>query len=126
MSDHCKQCSEKIFGQDYGDLKGLTSKADEKRGFYAFALCEGCGSIQVDSEGKCVSSDCYENHDGPHEDFYTLQEFEGALQVGAFNDEDGSAVLEDADGNRTAISCGRFNITRLKRLGYTRVLWISK
>lgn len=58
MADFCKQCSEYHFGQDYHDLKGLSTEEDTKNGLYADAICEGCGFIQVDHEGKCVTHDC--------------------------------------------------------------------
>jgi hypothetical protein len=57
MADFCKQCSIETFGADYGDLKGLC-KEDE----LIVELCEGCGPIQVDHTGKCVSVDCLRCH----------------------------------------------------------------
>lgn len=64
MADFCKQCSEALFGQDYGDLKGLTTVEDTKAEQYAAVVCEGCGFVLVDHEGRCVSKwpDCQENH----------------------------------------------------------------
>ena len=50
MADYCKQCSEDIFGKDYGDLKGLVSS-----GSFAVVLCEGCGDIVVDDNGNCTT-----------------------------------------------------------------------
>lgn len=58
MADFCKQCSTDSFGQDYGDLAGITTKEDQAKGLYAVVLCEGCGPIQVDTEGACISKDC--------------------------------------------------------------------
>lgn len=49
MADFCKQCSQEMFGQDSEDLKGLC-----KRNEVVPALCEGCGSTMVDSEGTCL------------------------------------------------------------------------
>jgi len=46
MADFCKACSERIFGEDFGDLKGLC-KDDEM----VQVICEGCGYIFVNSEG---------------------------------------------------------------------------
>jgi hypothetical protein len=60
MADFCKQCSVKTFGEDFGDLAGITKPEDEARELYCVVLCEGCGCIQVDSEGKCVSENCLE------------------------------------------------------------------
>lgn len=58
MADFCKQCSIDIFGEDFRELAGITSEKmwKEKQAF--FALCEGCGPIQVDPDGNCVSNDC--------------------------------------------------------------------
>lgn len=61
MADFCKQCSVDMFGEDFGDLKGLSTADDTSKGLYPLVLCEGCGAIQVDHEGKCVSKDCHEN-----------------------------------------------------------------
>ena len=60
MADFCYQCSLVIFGQDFGDLRGLTPIADWRQGKGALVLCEGCGVIQVDPNGHCVSHDCLE------------------------------------------------------------------
>ena len=57
MADFCSQCCIDTFGSDYGDLKGLC-KEDE----WVTVLCEGCGPIQVDHTGKCVSRDCLHKH----------------------------------------------------------------
>lgn len=53
MADFCKQCSEEYFDKDYGDLKGLISEEEVKKGMAAVVICEGCGAIQVDHEGVC-------------------------------------------------------------------------
>ena len=60
MADFCKQCSEK-----YGinnDFKGLSTPKDTNNKLYCVVLCEGCGYIQVDHTGKCISKDCLEKH----------------------------------------------------------------
>lgn len=54
MADFCKQCSEETFGKDFGDLAGMPK--------YSVTLCEGCGPIQVDVDGSCISNDCIEKH----------------------------------------------------------------
>lgn len=61
MADFCKQCSIDIFGEDFGDMKGITSQEtwDNKRA--NIVLCEDCGTIQVDPKGNCVS-DCLKHH----------------------------------------------------------------
>lgn len=58
MADFCKQCSEEYFGRNFRELAGLTTWKDQQNGLYAVVLCEGCGPIQVDVEGACVSEDC--------------------------------------------------------------------
>lgn len=62
MADFCKQCSIDMFGEDFGDLAGLSSKEETERGLFALVLCEGCGPAQVDHEGKCISVDCLKKH----------------------------------------------------------------
>ena len=55
MADFCKQCSIKLFGEDFGDFKGITEQADWEAGMACIVLCEGCGGlIQVDPEGSRV------------------------------------------------------------------------
>ena len=64
MADFCKQCSIREFGEDYEDHKGLSTLENDKEGLYPTVICEGCGVIQVNSEGQCISPDCLENgHD---------------------------------------------------------------
>jgi hypothetical protein len=62
MADFCKQCSIKIFGEDSKDLAGLSLPEDTKNGLFPIALCEGCGAIQIDHEGTCISTDCLAKH----------------------------------------------------------------
>lgn len=62
MSDYCRQCSLDIMGvENYSDMTGLSTADDTANGLYSFGICEGCGYIQVDHEGSCVSPDCLEN-----------------------------------------------------------------
>lgn len=65
MADFCSQCSIDLFGEDSGDLKGLTTEEDIKNGLYAMVLCEGCGPIQVNHLGHCVSTNCMRHHNKP-------------------------------------------------------------
>ena len=58
MAEFCKQCSIEHFGQDFGDLAGLISDYEVERGLGACVICEGCGFIQVDHEGKCIAPNC--------------------------------------------------------------------
>lgn len=60
MADFCRQCSMELFGKDFGNMKGATTKEDWEKGLAAVVLCEHCGHIQVDPEGNCVSNDCME------------------------------------------------------------------
>lgn len=58
MADFCQQCSIVNFGEDYKDLAGLSTEEETTKGLYPLVLCEGCGAIQVDHTGKCISEDC--------------------------------------------------------------------
>jgi len=58
MAEFCKACSIELWDRDFGDFKGLTPNAKWKQGKAAVVICEGCGPIQVDPEGNCVSEDC--------------------------------------------------------------------
>jgi len=62
MADFCKQCSIEDFGEDFGDLSNLSKPEDTREGKYPVVICEGCGPVQVDHEGNCISPDCYEKH----------------------------------------------------------------
>lgn len=68
MADFCMQCSLDSFGKDYGDLKGLSTKEDTENNLYVITICEGCGVIQVDHKGRCISKDCFEKHGGSHDE----------------------------------------------------------
>lgn len=45
-----------------GELAGLSTPEDTNNGFYAQALCEGCGPTLVDHEGNCRYHDCLQKH----------------------------------------------------------------
>ena len=64
MADYCYQCTEKLIGisGDKNDLKGLSTPADTAKGIAPVVLCEGCGPIQVNHLGVCISKDCFEKH----------------------------------------------------------------
>jgi hypothetical protein len=71
MAEFCKQCSEELFGKDFEDFKGLTTAEDWKADQAAVVICEGCGPIQVDSDGKCISDDCLlQGHKSPEKHPY--------------------------------------------------------
>lgn len=52
MADFCRQSSIELFGQDFGDMKGL---CDSKS--FIEVLCEECGFSSVDSDGVCVGGE---------------------------------------------------------------------
>ena len=54
MADFCKECSEKYFGEDFRDLAYIVTEEQVLRGCAARVLCEGCGFIKVDHNGKKV------------------------------------------------------------------------
>lgn len=58
MADFCKACSIQLFGEDWRELAGITNPERWANGEAAGVICEGCGPIQVDPEGNCVSKDC--------------------------------------------------------------------
>ena len=44
MADFCKQCSLRIFGEDYRELADLITAEDTAKGFVSsVVICEGCG-----------------------------------------------------------------------------------
>lgn len=54
MADLCHSCALDTFGEDIGDLAGLSTPDDTATGRYPVALCEGCGPIHVDHTGRRV------------------------------------------------------------------------
>lgn len=58
MADFCKVCSVMMFNRDFEELAGLSTAEDTENGLYCWVLCEGCGSVQVDHTGKCISEFC--------------------------------------------------------------------
>ncbi len=62
MADYCQECSEELFGKDFGDFSGITTEEHIKEDRAALVLCEGCGPIFVDPQGKCMCSDCDKGH----------------------------------------------------------------
>jgi hypothetical protein len=58
MADFCRACSIEHFGKDTEDLKGLISESKYKEGLAPVVVCEGCGAIQVDHLGNCLTKDC--------------------------------------------------------------------
>lgn len=62
MADFCKQCSIATFGKDFEDMARLCTKGDNEKNEYSEVLCEGCGFIQVNYLGECVTAGCLEKH----------------------------------------------------------------
>jgi len=58
MGDYCKQCSIELFNKDYGDMACISTSVETDAKLYPIVVCEGCGKIQVDHLGNCVSNDC--------------------------------------------------------------------
>lgn len=56
MADFCSQCAIEIFGEDNRQLAGIANK-----GFVVAVLCEECGIIYVDHEGRCMTN-CNKKH----------------------------------------------------------------
>jgi hypothetical protein len=55
MADFCMECSMETFGEDFKDFAGLITKRDyEEKHLAMLVLCEGCGAIYVDHEGKRI------------------------------------------------------------------------
>ena len=54
MADLCQTCTIETWGFDTRNLAGLTTQGDTAAGNHAVVLCEGCGLIQVDHDGKRV------------------------------------------------------------------------
>lgn len=49
MADFCKECSERLFDKDFGDMANLCGDGE-----MVGVLCEGCGYIWVDKNGKRI------------------------------------------------------------------------
>lgn len=61
MADFCRQCAEALYGKDeryLNDCSGMVEEFEVKEGFTAGAICERCGIIRVDHDGKCVDINC--------------------------------------------------------------------
>lgn len=56
MAEFCHRCSIELFGEDFRELAGI---ADE--GYVVAVICEDCGIIWADHEGKCRTK-CNKNH----------------------------------------------------------------
>jgi hypothetical protein len=54
MACFCQDCSETLFGRDFGELAGQTTPDETRQGIYSYALCESCGCIEVDHTGRRI------------------------------------------------------------------------
>ena len=57
MADFCWDCTEEMFGPEsapVNDFRHLISEEEHKRDYVMEVLCEGCGFIRVDHNGKRV------------------------------------------------------------------------
>jgi len=55
MADFCQECHDQLFGHDIEcGLAGLIEEEKVREGYVVNVLCESCGFIQVDHEGKKV------------------------------------------------------------------------
>lgn len=62
MAVFCQQCSIDVWDEDTKDMASLTTIEEEAKGLYVEILCEGCGIIQVDHDGRCVTNNCLKEH----------------------------------------------------------------
>jgi len=51
-----------LLGEDFGDLRGLSTPEDTGQEKFMEVLCEGCGPTYVDHDGVCRSPDCTRRH----------------------------------------------------------------
>jgi hypothetical protein len=58
VASFCRACCLELFHADLFELAGLTPMWDWLNGKAQVVLCEGCGVIQVDPAGNCVSPGC--------------------------------------------------------------------
>ena len=64
MAEYCSACSKDIFKRDGRDFSGLTSDGEFNRGLACVVICEGCGVIQVDPKGRCLTACSRRNYPG--------------------------------------------------------------
>ena len=62
MSDFCKQCAEKIFGDGTPSDFIVNRRGTLGEGEGWRFLCEGCGPTIVDDDGVCLSQFCLQKH----------------------------------------------------------------
>lgn len=57
MADFCQDCAKALFGQDTKDLANLLPPEEYSDDCGALVLCECCGPVIVDINGKRMSKD---------------------------------------------------------------------
>lgn len=62
MAEFCRQCTKILFDEDTSDFEDISLEEDTKKNLYYVVVCEGCGVIQVDHLGNCISEDCEGEH----------------------------------------------------------------
>ena len=55
MADFCYDCTTDLFGQEYADTNEFAGIVRNDEMF--FCLCEGCGWITVDKDGKKIEEE---------------------------------------------------------------------
>lgn len=56
MAEFCEYCSKLMWNEELPvDLAGLSTEEDTLNGLVVSVLCEGCGEIEVDHTGKCLT-----------------------------------------------------------------------
>lgn len=60
MADFCRQCAKDLWNDPdaEGDMVGISTEEETKKGQFAVVICEGCGYTVVDHEGKCRWLNC--------------------------------------------------------------------
>lgn len=82
MADFCKQCSESMFGEDFGDLawgewdhlKDSPRFTEDGKPYWIGVLCEGCGPTFVIFDGTCIVTNCDEGHGVGHPNATTFDD----------------------------------------------------
>ena len=70
MADFCRQCSLRLFGEDFRDLawedwvsSDIVANLAQDDIWIIPSICEGCGFVEVARDGTCTGGDkCMENH----------------------------------------------------------------
>jgi len=50
----CKSCSQDLYGADGEDFSGMVSRLLVEEGYGLLAVCEECGPILVDTDGRRI------------------------------------------------------------------------